>query len=93
MSGAAMPGIKLYANLRTLTGQSELTLAASDLEQLLQTMIGQYPQLKPFLYEQDELKTRLIITLNGQILDPSTRLQTTLTEQDQIAIFPPVSGG
>jgi molybdopterin converting factor small subunit len=47
--------------------------------------------LQAFLLDGDRI--RAIITLNGHTLDLQTALETPVSEQDQIAIFPPISGG
>jgi molybdopterin converting factor small subunit len=49
--------------------------------------------LQQFLLEEGHLRPRVIITINGQTLDPETSLESPVSEQDQIAIFPPVAGG
>ena len=88
-----MPQIKLYANLRTITGNKELSLPGLNIQEVLEKLIQDYPGLQQFLLEQGKLRPRVIITHNGQTLDPEISLQTPVSEQDQIAIFPPVSGG
>ena len=88
-----MPQIKLYANLRTITGNKELSLPGLNIQEVLEKLIQDYPGLQQFLLEQGKLRPRVIITHNGQTLAPEISLQTPVSEQDQIAIFPPVSGG
>jgi len=88
-----MPLIKLYANLRTATGKKEITLPGESIQEVLRNLCREYPGLVPFLFEEEKLRPRVILTLNGHTLDPATRLNRNVSEQDQIAIFPPVAGG
>jgi molybdopterin synthase sulfur carrier subunit len=88
-----MPLIKLYANLRTVTGKKELSIPGGNIQEVLGKLSQEYPGLVRFLFENGKLRPRVIITVNGQTLDLATKLATSVSEQDQIAIFPPVAGG
>jgi sulfur-carrier protein len=88
-----MPLIKLYANLRTVTGKKELNIPGGNMQEVLGKLNQDHPGLLHFLFENGKLRPRVIITVNGQTLDPATGLNTSVSEQDQIAIFPPVAGG
>lgn len=88
-----MPLIKLYANLRTVTGKKDLSIPGKNIQEVLGKLIQDYPGLARFLFEKSKLRPRVILTLNGQTLDPETSLENPVSEQDQIAIFPPVAGG
>ena len=88
-----MPLIKLYANLRTVTGKKELSIPGENIQEVLGRLIRDYPGLQQFLLEGGHLRPRVIITINGQTLDPETGQESPVSEQDQIAIFPPVAGG
>ena len=87
-----MPFVKLYANLRTATGKKELSIPGENIQEVLGRLIQDYPGLQ-FLLENRHLRPRVIITINGQTLDPETGLESPVSEQDKIAIFPPVAGG
>lgn len=77
--------VKLFARLRELTGEAilERTLAEgatiADLVELLQEEFPKLAQVVP----------RTIISLNQEFAGPQSRL----TEGDEVAFFPPVSGG
>jgi molybdopterin synthase sulfur carrier subunit len=88
-----MPLIKLYANLRTVTGKKELTIPGGNIQEVLENLSQEFPGLLHFLFENEKLRPRVIITLNGQTIDPAIGLNMAVSEQDQIAIFPPVAGG
>jgi sulfur-carrier protein len=88
-----MPNVKLYANLRAVTGGRELNIPGESLQEVLGILIRKYPALQAFLFEKERLRPRVILTLNGQTLDLEECLETPVAEHDQIAIFPPVAGG
>jgi molybdopterin synthase sulfur carrier subunit len=85
-----MPVVKFYANLRRLTGAKEKVVPGGDLRAILGTLAADIPALRPYF---DGDRVRVIITLNGHTLNPDTALETSVSEQDQIAIFPPIAGG
>ncbi len=85
-----MPIVKLYANLRKLTGKKELSVAGATLGEALNDLVQQHRSLGAVLLENGELRSHVIVTLNGQNLVSS---DTPITEQDVIAIFPPIAGG
>jgi len=85
--------IKLYAILRTASGKKELTLPGESIQEVLGNICREYPGLVRFLFEEEKLRPRVILTVNGQTLDPATGLNQSVSEQDQIGIFPPVAGG
>jgi len=88
-----MPLIKFYANLRTVVGMKEMTVQGASILAVLGTLAQDFPDLQPFLLEQGQLHPRVIIILNGQTLDPKTSLETPVSGQDRLDIFPPISGG
>ena len=88
-----MPVVKLYANLRSAAGRKEINIPGLKIQELLEKLVQSYPALQRFLFADGQLKPRVVVTVNGQTLDRETCLQTPVSEQDQIAIFPPVAGG
>lgn len=85
-----MPVVKLYANLRRLAGVKEISVCGANLGQVVFALCDQVPLLEAALLESGQLRPHLIVTLNGVNIH---ELDTPITEQDQIAIFPPLAGG
>jgi len=85
-----MPIVKFYASLRRLAGAKEKVVPGGDLRAVLEMLAADIPAFRPYF---DGARVRAIITLNGHTLNPDTALQTSVSEQDQIAIFPPIAGG
>lgn len=77
--------IKLFARLRELAGVDTLeydVAEATTVSDLIQNLQSEHPQLA-------EVAARTIISLNRDFVEADTRL----SEGDEIALFPPVSGG
>lgn len=77
--------IKLFARLRELVGTPTLERQVADnatVSDLLQNLQAEFPKLSTTI-------SRTIVSVNREFAD----LQTRLSEEDEVAIFPPVSGG
>jgi molybdopterin converting factor small subunit len=96
-----MPTIKLYANLRNIAGTKELSITPpsemlhsasreASLGQVLSELIKQCPELDGVILENEQIRPHFVITINGL---NATDLDASVTEQDMIAIFPPIAGG
>ena len=85
-----MPVVKLFANLRKLAGTKELSMSAATIGQMLNELVKRNPALDGIILENGELRPHVIITLNGH---NTSDLSMQVTEQDIIAIFPPIAGG
>jgi MoaD family protein len=85
-----MPLVKLFANLRKVAGTKELSIAGASAGEVVFELIKRYPALAAHLLENGQIRPHVIITINGH---PVTDMDMPVTEQDQIAIFPPIAGG
>ena len=85
-----MPTVKLYASLRKLAGKKELSLTGDTVSALVNQLIEQNPPVGDALLQKGKLGPHIILTLNGQNI---INLETPITEQDILAIFPPIAGG
>lgn len=85
-----MPLIKLYANLRKVAGTKELAIEGTTLQSVLVELIKEKPALDGLILEKDSLRPHVVVTVNGQ---NALELTSAISEQDVIAIFPPIAGG
>jgi len=96
-----MPTIKLFANLRKIAETKELSVTPSSeglrsasretsLREVLNGLEKAVPALDGVILEDGQIRPHFVITVNGQ---NATELDVTVTEQDLIAIFPPIAGG
>jgi MoaD family protein len=85
-----MPTVKLFANLRKLAGTKEVSVTGDTVGAVLDELVKKNPSLAPILLENHGLRPHVLVTLNGQ---NNVELNTQVTEQDVIAVFPPIAGG
>ena len=82
--------VKLFANLRKLAGTKELSITEATVGAVLNELVKRNPLLGEVLFENGILRPHIVVTLNGHnVID----LNMQVTEQDVIAIFPPIAGG
>ena len=93
-----MMQIRFYANLRTLTGRSNLELSAAGLQtlrQLFERLTELYPEIKPHLLDEfGNLRPDVPIFVNGR--NPrltSAGLDIILEPEDEISLFSPIASG
>lgn len=85
-----MPIIKLFANLRNLAETKELSVTGASLGETLYQLVKDVPALDGIILENGQIRPHFVITINGHI---TTELEASVTDQDEIAIFPPIAGG
>lgn len=85
-----MPTVKIFASLRKIAGTKELSAAGTTVGDVLSGLRKHNPLLVETILEDGTLRPHFVITINGHnVLD----LNTSVSEQDVIAIFPPIAGG
>ena len=85
-----MPEIKLFTNLRDAAGIKTASIKGVSIREVVSGLVKQYPAIAIYLIENGQLRPQVIITKNGH---PTDDMDMLLTEQDEIAIFPPIGGG
>ena len=85
-----MPVVKLFASLRKVAGIKEASIAGTAVGPVIFELVSRYPALAEKILENGQIRPHVVITVNGH---PTKDMDTSLTEQDQIAIFPPIAGG
>jgi molybdopterin synthase sulfur carrier subunit len=85
--------IKLFANLREQVGKAKIEDDGSDLRELIDILIGKYDGLGELIIKNGEIHPFIHVMVNGISVKDKDGLDTVLNEGDEIALFPPVSGG
>ncbi|MCX9085439.1 MAG: MoaD/ThiS family protein [Candidatus Methanoperedens sp.] len=90
-----MPKIKvrLFANFREFTKTGELEIEGNSVKDVLEKICGKYPGLENMLFKDGDLQPYVNIFLNGENVIGPALLESSLKNGDEVAIFPPVSGG
>ncbi len=93
--GWVMPEIrvKLFANLREFTGTKELEIEGGTVRDVLQKLCGKFPGFEKMIFDGERINPYMNVFLNGKNVLEHGGLETKLNRDDEIAIFPPVSGG
>lgn len=86
--------IKLFANFREVTRKKDVDLDVSGntVKAAIDELVSQYSGLQPLMLHDGKVKPYVNVLLNGQSVKDRMDA-TTIKEGDEIALFPPVSGG
>ena len=87
--------VKFFANFREAVGVGKIEVKeAKDVSALFQELIAKFGhKLSEQLYEGKSLRDTVIVLVNGKTISLLDGLCTKLNDGDEVAIFPPVSGG
>lgn len=85
-----MPTIKLFANLRKAAGQTEVSIPGASLQACVSALVEQIPALDGVIVEGGQIRPHFVININGHA---AMGLDAAVSEDDVIAIFPPIAGG
>ena len=88
---------KLFADLAERVGDNEITISVDDTDltagDALNALVDDYPELAERIYTADgDLEPHLNLLRNGENIS-DTGLTTPISDDDELALFPPVSGG
>jgi molybdopterin synthase sulfur carrier subunit len=85
--------IKLFANLREQVGKAKIEADGSDVREVIDILTGKYDGLGELIIKNGEIHPFIHVMVNGISVKDKDGLDTVLNEGDEIALFPPVSGG
>lgn len=89
--------VKLFTILKQLAGTGELEVALEDgdtVGKVLTRLAADYPALRQHLFDRDgKVEGYINIFVNGRSIRFLDGLDTRLSEDDVLALFPPVAGG
>lgn len=85
--------VRFFANLREHTKTKELVLEGMTVREILDKICKKFPGLESLLFNGEKLRPYMNVFLNGRDISGLNGMETELHTDDEIAIFPPVSGG
>ena len=86
--------IKLFANFRELIGEKSLSLNGSTITEIVDNLSAINPDFKSAVQDESgRLMGYVTILVNGKNIKLLEGVDTALSSGDEVAIFPPVSGG
>jgi adenylyltransferase/sulfurtransferase len=89
-----MPSIKIPTPLRVYTGnQAQVQIAGATIGEALQDLTRQYPDLRPHLYNGDQLRNFVNVFIGEEDIRFLQGLETEISESDSLRIIPSIAGG
>jgi sulfur-carrier protein len=85
--------IKLFGGLRQKAGSAELEGSGATLREALEQICAANETLRLAIFNGNKLQPHVRVMVNGRDCELAQGLETTLSANDQIAIFPPLAGG
>ena len=89
-----MTTIRIPTPLRPYTGgNSTVAVAGATVGEALADLTRLHPQLRPHLYDGDELRSFVNVYLNKEDVRGLQGAQTAVAEADTLMIIPSIAGG
>lgn len=89
-----MASIKIPTPLRAYTGnEAQVEVTGSTVSEALASLIDKYPELKPHLYQNDELRSFVNVFLDDEDIRFLDGVDTEIDEDDSLRIIPSIAGG
>ncbi|MDR3573805.1 MAG: MoaD/ThiS family protein [Anaerolineaceae bacterium] len=88
-----MPIVRLFANLRALAGSSQLEIPGETVRAVMENLFIEKGMLKSAVFDGDALRPYVRLMVNGLDIELGQGLSTPLKQEDQVTIFPPITGG
>jgi molybdopterin synthase sulfur carrier subunit len=86
---------KLFANFREAARgkEVELEIKGDTVDDAIKGLLARYPAMTPMTLQDGKVKPYVNVLLNAKKIDSATELASKIKNNDEIALFPPVSGG
>ena len=89
--------VRLYATLRKTVGVKEVEIPVKGNQtvgDILHALVDQHPELNEAIWYADgSLAGHVAVILNGRDIRHLDNVNTPLTDNDTLDVFPPVGGG
>lgn len=89
-----MASIKIPTPLRVYTeGQINVDVTGTTVGEALENLTNQYPDIKPHLFNGDDLRTFVNIFVGDEDVRFLDGLDTDIEDSDKLRIIPSIAGG
>jgi len=89
-----MATIKIPTPLRVYTdNQAKVEASGATVGEALSSLVEQYPDLKPHLFNEDELRNFVNVFLDDEDIRFLDGVETEIEENDNLRIIPSIAGG
>jgi sulfur-carrier protein len=89
-----MASIKIPTPLRAYTGgEAQIRVEGDTVADALRNLVDQYPDLKPHLFNGDEVRTFVNVFLGDEDVRFLDGLDTEIESDSQLRIIPSIAGG
>ena len=85
--------VKLFGSLRQKVGNAELEGSGATIREALESLCIDNKPLHAAIFVGDELRPHIRVMVNGHDCELADGLETAVSAQDTVAIFPPIAGG
>jgi molybdopterin synthase sulfur carrier subunit len=88
-----MPHVKLFGGLRRHVPEPQLDVPGGTIAEVLDSLCNGNETLHAEIFEGDQLRSHMRVMVTGLDIELIDGLQTSVNQDDVIAIFPPIAGG
>ena len=88
-----MPTIKLFGSLRRHSGRAAVILGGETVRAALAALCADNTKLCAAIWDGDKVRAYVRVMVGGHDIELGQGLDTPVTSNDEIAIFPPIAGG
>jgi molybdopterin synthase sulfur carrier subunit len=88
-----MATVKLFGGLRNLGAAPVNDVEGQTVRAVILALCAENTALKEAIFDGDVLRPHVRVMIDGRDIELAEGLETPLTGNEQVAIFPPIAGG
>lgn len=82
-----------YSRTNSKSVEYQLLSESATIKDLVEKIIEQFPTIRDFIYDGDDLAENTMIVMNGDIVGGENWFETKITPEDRISFFQGQHGG